>query len=307
MLRARFTMLNENMRGAIYMTLAMLGFALNDVVTKAFTHEMEIGQLLFLRGLFAITLVWMVARATGQLRPLRVALQPRIVFRSIGELIATYTFITALFHIPIANVSAIMQALPLAITIGAMVFFGEKVGWRRMTAIAIGFAGVLVIVRPGPDGFNVYSLYALAAVGGCVLRDLMTRKMSANIPSLFVTMVTATVVTAMGAALVPFQEWRPVAAWHLWLMALSSVFLLTGYFFAVISMRVGEIGFVSPFRYSVLIFSVMGGAMVYGEYPDLVTLLGAAVIVATGIYTFYRERMVRRQSLERTAAMEALP
>jgi drug/metabolite transporter (DMT)-like permease len=295
------------MRGALYMTLAMLGFALNDVVTKAFTDELEIGQLLFLRGLFAITLVWLLAHATGQLRPLSLAIQPRIMLRSLGELIATYTFITALFHIPIANVSAIMQALPLAITVGAMILYGEKVGWRRMTAIAIGFAGVMIIVRPGPDGFSVYSLYALAAVAGCVLRDLMTRKMSAQIPSLFVTLVTATVVTAMGVALIPFEEWRPVEAWHLWLMALSSIFLLTGYYFAVVSMRVGDIGFVSPFRYSVLIFSVLGGALVYGDYPDAITIFGAAIIVATGIYTLYRERVVRREAARQAATAGSLP
>lgn len=299
--------MNENMRGALTMTLAMLGFALNDVVTKAFTHELEIGQLLFLRGLFAISLVWLLARATGQLRPLSMALQPRIALRSLGEIIATYTFITALFHIPIANVSAIMQALPLAITLGAMLMFGEKVGWRRMTAIAIGFAGVLIIVRPGPDGFSVYSLYALAAVAGCVLRDLMTRRMSPQIPSLFITLVTATVITAMGAVLIPFEEWKPVEAWHIGLMALSSIFLLTGYYFAVVSMRIGDIGFVSPFRYSVLIFSVLGGALVYGEYPDAITMLGAAIIVATGIYTLYRERVVRRQAARQAAAAGSLP
>jgi drug/metabolite transporter (DMT)-like permease len=288
---------SENLRGALYMTLAMFGFASNDLVTKSFKGEMGLGQLVFLRGLFAIALVFFLARALGHLRPLRLALQPRIALRSAGEVVYTYCFITALFHMPLANLSAVMQALPLAITLGAMLFLGEPVGWRRLLAVLVGFIGVLIIVRPGPDGFGIYSLYALGAVGGCVLRDLMTRRLAAGVPSLFVTLVTATVVTAMGGVLSIFEEWQPIGISQVARMAAGSVLLITGYFFAVISMRVGEIGFVSPFRYFVLIFSIGGAALIYSEYPDPLTLLGAAIVVATGIYTLYRERVVRRQAI----------
>ncbi len=288
---------SENLRGALYMTFAMFGFASNDLVTKSFKGEMGLGQLVFLRGLFAIALVFLLARALGHLRPLRLALQPRIALRSAGEVVSTYCFITALFHMPLANLSAVMQALPLAITLGAMLFLGEPVGWRRMLAVLVGFVGVLVIVRPGPDGFGIYSLYALGAVAGCVLRDLMTRRLAAGVPSLFVTLVTATVVTAMGGVLSMFEEWQPVGVSQVARMAAGSVLLITGYFFAVISMRVGEIAFVSPFRYFVLIFSIGGAALIYAEYPDPLTLLGAAIVVATGIYTLYRERVVRRQAI----------
>jgi drug/metabolite transporter (DMT)-like permease len=294
---SRMALLNDNMRGALYMTLAMAGFAVNDVVTKSFAGQLNIGQMVFLRGLFAVAMIYTVARKTGQLRPVTVALQPRIALRSLGEVIATYTFITALFHIPIANVSAIMQALPLAITVGAMLLYSEPVGWRRITAVLIGFAGVMVIVRPGPEGFSIYSLYALAAVAACVLRDLMTRKMSPQIPSMFVALVTATLVTLMGFVLMFFEEWLPVKPIHLVLMAGTSGFLLTGYHYAVAAMRVGDIGFVSPFRYSVLIFSIAGGALVYSEYPDALTLFGAAIVVATGMYTLYRERVTRKRAL----------
>jgi drug/metabolite transporter (DMT)-like permease len=258
---------------------------------------MGLGQLVFLRGLFAIALVFLLARALGHLRPLRLALQPRIALRSAGEVISTYCFITALFHMPLANLSAVMQALPLAITLGAMLFLSEPVGWRRLLAVLVGFIGVLIIVRPGPDGFGIYSLYALGAVAGCVLRDLMTRRLAAGVPSLFVTLVTATGVTAMGGVLSMFEEWQPVGISQVARMAAGSVLLITGYFFAVISMRVGEIGFVSPFRYFVLIFSIGGAALIYSEYPDPLTLLGAAIVVATGIYTLYRERVVRRQAI----------
>ncbi len=114
---------------------------------------------------------------------------------------------------------------------------------------------------------------------------------------MFVALVTATLVTSMGLVLRFFEEWKPVLPIHLVLMAGTSVFLLTGYHYAVAAMRVGDIGFVSPFRYSVLIFSIAGGALVYSEYPDALTLFGAAIVVATGMYTLYRERVTRRRAL----------
>lgn len=293
----RAAAVSENLRGAAYMTFAMMAFSVNDIITKSFTGELGVGQMVLLRGLFAIVLVFLLARVLGQLRPLRMAFHPLVALRSLGEVIASYAFITALFHMPIANVSAVMQALPLALTLAAAVFFKESVGWRRLSAVAIGFIGVLIIVRPGAQAFNVYSLYVIVAVLGCVVRDISTRKLTTDVPTLFVTLVTTVLVTAMGGFLALFQPWQPVTQSHLALLAACSIFLLAGYYFAVTAMRVGEIGFVSPFRYSVLLFAIAGGALVFSEIPDATTLVGAAIVVATGIYTLYRERLVRRQSI----------
>lgn len=285
----------DNLRGALYMSAAMFGFASNDLVMKSFSGELNLGQIILLRGLFATALIFILAGYNGQLRPLAVALRPAIMVRGLGELVATWAFLTALFHIPLATVSAVMQALPLAVTIGAMLFFNEKVGWRRLSAIIIGLAGVLIIVRPGMNGFSPYALLALVAVLGCVVRDLVTRNLPADIPSLFISLVTSVLVTLLGAMLALFEKWKPVSNVHLALLGLSSAFLIIGYFFAVNSMRFGEIGFVSPFRYLVLLFSIIGAAIAYREYPDALTLVGAAIVVATGIYTLYREQQLRRQ------------
>lgn len=288
---------SENLRGAAYMTFAMMAFSVNDIITKSFAGQLGVGQMVLLRGLFAIVLVFLLARFLGQMRPLRLAFHPLVAIRSTAEVIASYAFITALFHMPIANVSAVMQALPLALTLAAALFFREKVGWRRLSAVAVGFIGVLIIVRPGAQAFNSYSIYVIVAVLGCVVRDIATRKLTTDIPSLFVALVTTVLVTAMGGVLALFQPWMPVTQSHVGLMAACSVFLLTGYYFAVTAMRVGEIGFVSPFRYSVLLFAIAGGALVFSEIPDGMTLFGSAIVVATGIYTLYRERLVRRQSI----------
>lgn len=283
--------MNDNLRGALFMTLGMAGFAGNDVIMKAFAGELNIGQLVFLRGLFAVAFTLALAWPLGQMRPVSHAFQPPVFLRAVGETIGTFTFIVAIFNMPIATVSAIMQALPLSVTLGAALFLGEPVGWRRLSAILVGFAAVLWIVRPGVDGFSVFSLFALGTVAGCTLRDLAARGIAISTPSMFATLVTAVMVTIAGGGLALFEEWKPVSTTHWLLMALASLFLIAGYYYSIAAMRVGEIAFVSPFRYFVLIFSAIGGMVVFSEFPDTVTYAGSAIIIATGMYTLYRERM----------------
>ncbi len=293
--------MNDNLRGALFMTLGMAGFAGNDVIMKAFAGELNIGQLVLLRGLFAVALTLMLAWPLGQMRPLSHAFQPPVFLRAVGEVIGTFSFIIAIFNMPIATVSAIMQALPLSVTLGAAIFLGEPVGWRRLSAILVGFAAVLWIVRPGVEGFSVFSLFALITVAGCTLRDLAARGIAISTPSLFATLVTAVLVTLSGGALALFEEWKPVTNNHWMLMALASVFLIGGYYYSIAAMRVGEIAFVSPYRYFVLIFSVIGGMVVFSEFPDTITYAGSAIIIATGIYTLYRERLANSQASAKTA------
>ncbi len=288
---------SENLRGSAYMVAGMFGFAVNDVISKGFSGQLNVGQFMLVRGLIATVLVFALASYLGQMRPLSTAFRPLVALRGMGEAIATVLFVTALFHMPIANVSAVMQALPLALTLFAAFFYGETIGWRRITAVLVGFLGVMLIIRPGYQGFSIYSLYVVGAVAACVVRDLVTRNLGNEIPALFITFVTALFVTLTGAVLALTQEWLPVKPAHIMVLSASSLFLLAGYYFTVVSMRVGDIGFVAPFRYSILLFTMIGGAIVYQEYPDMMTLAGAAIVVATGIYTLYRERVVHRQSI----------
>jgi drug/metabolite transporter (DMT)-like permease len=287
----------ENLQGSAFMVLAMAGFTINDIFVKFVGQSLELGQTLFIRGCFACIAIYIAAKFSGQLRPIKSMMTKPIILRSLGEMLATFTFVKALFHIPLANVSAIFQALPLALTLYAAFFMGEHVGWRRMLAILIGFAGVLIIIRPGTDGFDVYSIWVLVAVAASVLRDIATRSVAKSTPSLMIALFTAIGVTLMGAATAMFEPWRPVSGQSLGLLATTSVFLVVGYYGVVTAMRVGDIGFVSPFRYTVLLFSITGGALVFGEYPDTYTLIGAAFIVASGVYTIYRERFVRKQKI----------
>jgi drug/metabolite transporter (DMT)-like permease len=281
----------DNLRGAGYMVVCGAGFATNDAMMKLVAGEVPLYQAMFLRGLLVTALLFGLAAATGALdhRP-----APRdrthLWRRSIGEVGGGFLFLTALFNMPIANASAIMQSLPLAITLAAAVFWHEPVGWRRYFAIAAGFAGVLIVVRPGSDGFTVYGLFVLGAVGFITLRDLATRQLSPDVPSLLAALVPAALTTLAAGFASTWQGWAPVDAGHLAALAASGLFLITGYYFGILAMRVGEIGFIAPFRYLLLIFSILLGWAIFGEVPDRWMIVGASVIVGSGLYTFYRER-----------------
>lgn len=283
--------LSDNLRGILLMLLAMGSFAVNDGFVKGVAGELNVGQVLLIRGAFAIVLTWTFAVFLKQMAPLNTALKPILVWRSMFEIGATLTFVNALFHLPLANVSAILQALPLVVTLGAAVFFGDVFGWRRMIAIMVGLCGVLLIIRPGTDDFNIYSLSCVGTVFCVAARDLISTRLDKSIPSLFVSLQTAVVVTTSGAVLCLFSDWKPVTAYHIGLLATASIFLILAYFGIVSTMRVGVIAIIAPFRYSILLFSILIGMVAFSEFPDRFTWLGSGIIVATGIYTIYREQI----------------
>ncbi len=285
----------DNVRGAVFMMLSMAGFVLNDTLMKTLSDELPMFQAIFIRGVFATVLIGLLAwhRRALWFRP-SIEASKIISLRVIGELGATIFFITALFNMPIANATAILQVSPLAVTLGAALFLGEAVGWRRYCAIIVGFLGVMLIVRPGSEGFTIYSVYALAAVVFFVLRDLVTRRLPPDVPSLFVTVISSIAVMIMAGMLTAAGSWQAVTVPQLGILALAAMFVLVGYLFGVMTMRVGDIGFISPFRYTILIWAMILGFVVFGDIPDLLTLIGSAVVVLTGLYAFYRERQLTR-------------
>jgi len=277
------------------MAIAMAGFTMNDSITKAVSSEMNFGQVMLVRGLFAIVLIGLLAFHQRALRPLRTLLVRPVALRVIGEVVGTVSFLAAIVHLPLANTTAIFQALPLVITLGAALLFGEPVGWRRWLAITAGFIGVLVIVRPGAEGFSQFSLLALVSVVFCAARDLATRQIPAQIPSLFITLLTTAVVTATGAAILfPLGGWTPPSGRALALLALAAVLLLIGYQCVIMALRTGDISAVAPFRYSALLWAMLLGDLVFGDRPDAMMLTGASIIVLSGLYAFYREHLRHR-------------
>jgi len=286
---------SDNFRGAALMAASMAAYVLNDGVMKFTSDDLSLFQAIFLRGIFTTMAIGIFA---WHKKVLFYALpkhdRSTMFWRLVGEIGGTLCYLTALFNMPIANAAAILQALPLAVALAAALFMGEAIGWRRYLAIIVGFAGVLIVVRPGTDGFNQYSFWAIGAVLFIVLRDLTTRKLTAQVPSMFVAFLTSLSIMVTGAVLSPFAAWRPVTGESTAFLALAALFLVFGYVFSVMTMRIGEIGFVSPFRYTSLIWAILIGLIVFGDIPDLWTVIGSSIIVAMGIYTFHRERKLSR-------------
>lgn len=297
--------LSPNLRGALFMVVAMAAFTVNDALTKFASESMGMAQVMLVRGLFASVLITALAWKSGALAQPRQVLHPMVALRLLGEAGGTVTYLMALAHLPLANVSAVQQALPLAVTMGAALFFGEGVGWRRWLAITVGFAGVLVIVRPGFSGFSAYSLLVLACVVFCAVRDLATRRIPDAIPTFLISAITSVAITVLGALLLPVMGgWTPMQPNITACLALAAILVLFGYQFIIMAMRIGDISFVAPFRYTALLWATALGIVIFGDFPDRVMIAGSLIIVVSGIYTLYRERVVGRG---RAAAESAGP
>ena len=288
----------DNLRGATLMTLAMLGFAIEDMFIKLVADSLPTWQIIALLGLGGSLAYGALARVQGQALFSRAMLSPAVIARNIGELVGTAAFVTAIALIPISTASAVLQATPLAVTLGAALFLGEPVGWRRWCAILAGFAGVMLVIRPGLSGFDARSLFAVLAVLGLGARDLITRRIPRDVSSIqlsFLGFLTLIPTAAMLSLLSPRPPVMPDA--QLWALIAGAVVLGTvSYYGIVAAMRVGEVSFVTPFRYSRLIFALAVGMAVFGERPDALMLLGAAIIVASGLYTVWRERKHRART-----------
>lgn len=280
------------------MMASMAAFTLGDTCVKAIGEAISLSQLLVIRGFFASLFI---AALAWRLKALRFDLPRRdwalVLTRAGAEVCSTYFFLTALRQMPLANVTALLQMLPLTLTLGSAVFFGEPVGWRRWVAIAAGFAGMLLIVRPGTEGFNQYSVLALIAVAFVTLRDLVTRRMSPAVPSLTVTLVSSVAVFLFALTMSLGQTWEPITPRLGALLAGTTLFIVAGYSLSVIVMRVGEMSFVAPFRYTGLLIALTVGFLVFGDWPVPLTLIGAAIIVATGSFNLWREGQLRRRAL----------
>jgi len=286
--------LSPNLQGAVYMMGSMAAFTFNDASVKLLAPEMPLFQIIFLRGVLTTGLIIGLAYAMG-LRTLRIPPGDRwlVAGRTLAELGGMVSFLTALLHMPLANISAFLMSLPLAVSLAAAVFLGEPVGWKRLLAILVGMVGVLMIVQPGTAGFNSYSLLVLLAVALFTARDIFTRQLSDAVPSLAVAVITAGSVAIFGGLMMIPQDWAAVSPRGGMLVVLASGFIIVGYLFSIMVMRVGEVSFVAPFRYTMLIWALALGWYLFGDWPDTLTLVGAGVVVATGIFTIYRESRVR--------------
>ncbi len=295
--------MSDNLRGALLMAMAMAGFALEDMFIKLLADALPVGQILVLLGVGGAVAFGIIAHRKGQDLLSPALLTPALLLRNTAELVGTIGFVLSFVLASLATASAILQAAPLCVTLGAVLFLGEKVGWRRWTAICVGFFGVLLIVRPGMAGFEPAALFAVIGVLGLAGRDLATRVIPREVSSYQISSWAFAMIVPAGVFLMLAMGHSPVMPDALQFATLGAALGVgvLAYYALVGSMRVGELSFVTPFRYTRMLFALIVAVLVFGERPDALTLIGAAIIVGAGLFTLWRE--TKRPSKTPTAAL----
>ena len=288
----------ENRRGILAMLAAMTCFIANDTLLKLASTQLGAGEIMAVRGAFASALALGLVAASQAHGQLLTLFSPRVMLRAAVEASVAFLFISSLAHLPLANITAILQAAPLIMTLMVVALGIERVGWRRWAAIGVGFLGVLLIVKPDPAAFNLYAGLALLSAVLVAVRDLVTRSIGAEVPSIVVTLSTTVAVGLVGAALATVEGWRPVDAPRLLLLGAAAGFVTLGNLAIILAFRRADVAVVSPFRYVVILLSIVLGWAVFGELPDAASWLGIALIGGSGIYTIHRERVRRRAAQE---------
>jgi drug/metabolite transporter (DMT)-like permease len=291
--------MSENFRGAFIMMICMGAFVLNDAFVRLAGDSLPLAQILFIRGL--ITTVLLLAFAIyGGVFSLKVSKNDkwRIFFRSIAEALTAYFFLTAVMKMPFANVTAILQILPMTVTLAAAFVFRERVGIIRISLILIGFLGVVLIIDPSADGFNLYAAYALIAVILITIRDLITRKLSNEVPTLLPTVAASIGVLLFSVILLINTPLQPLNTQNSLFIFLAAFFIVFGYYTAVLVMRSGEISFISPFRYTAILFALILGFIFFDEKPAITAFVGIVIVMLAGIVLMVRNSSVQKHITE---------
>ena len=281
----------DNRRGILAMSLAMAFFIANDALVKQVSATLPGFQLILIRGLMATGLIAIMAQAMGHLKNWRLMLNRMLWVRGVIDAVASMTFLTALFHLPLGNATAINLASPLFITAFAIYYFKERVTFQRGAFILLGFSGVLMVVQPASDGFNLYGVICVVATLLHAARDTLTRVISLRIPVLLITLSTAVAVSIGSGLATLTQTWAPVTDANLLMLFGASVFLSLAYYFLIVAMRSGEMSLVAPFRYSGLLFALLIGYLVWEELPNLMAWTGILLLVVSGLMILREENL----------------
>ena len=281
--------MSPNLRGSLFMVLAMVGFTAEDSLFKHAIETLPRGPAYALYGLLAMAISAGLTRRAGQRIWVPEFTSRGLLIRSSLELMGRLFYALALAFVPLATVSSVLQATPLVVALGAALVLGEQIGRRRWTALGIGFVGVLLILRPTPASFEPAVIFAVLGTLGFAGRDLATRASPphVSVPQLgtlgfLVVTVAGVVLTLVSPA--PFVVTPEALA----AIAGTAVVGVVGYNALSVAMRTGEVGAVAPFRYSRLVFALVVAFFAFGERPDALTLAGGALIVASGLYTLHR-------------------
>ena len=285
----------QNLKGILFMILAMAGFACEDLFIKILSESLPISEIIIILGFGGSLIFLAIGLVTKAPIFHQDLLAIPIIIRTLCELFGALFFVLAIALTPLSSASAIIQVMPLLVTIGAAVIYKERVGWRRWTAVFVGFLGVLLILRPGFGSFMPASIFALLGAIFLAGRDLATRAIEIKLPSVTISLYAFLAFGVSGILLIPFSSEMIIPSSNeIVYFVGASAFGVIAYYSIVIAARTGEMSVIAPFRYSRLGFAMLLSIIVLSERPDMLTLIGATIIVASGVYTFVRENLLNK-------------
>ena len=281
------------------MIVATAVFTCGDGSMKLVSGSLPTGESVFVRGACSTVLVVVTAFWTGSIFSLPRAFVPAMGWRCFGDVSGALSFQGALARMPFADIMGILQMTPLSLTAASALVLGERVGWRRCSAVAAGLAGALLVIKPGSTTFNAWAMLGKLAVLSGTLRDVATRRLDPVLSPLPILMLSQLAVAAAGLGCAAFEQWALPNTRQLLHLACASVFSLVGHVCIIYSLRSGEISAVAPFRYAGMMWAILLGFCIWHELPDALSFAGIVILATAGLYTFYREQQLRRLSAER--------
>lgn len=276
------------------MTLSMAGYVVNDALIKLTTETIPVFQAIFLRGLVVVAIFMVAAARMRLIRDLRSHFGRPLALRVSMETVGTVLFLNALTHAPLAGLTAVLQIVPVAMTFIAARLLRESVSLHRVASVVVGFVGVLIIIRPGSSDFNPWLLVGLVVVVGIIIRELATTRIPVDTPSVIVSLAAAASITAVGGIGSLAEGWSTVSGTNAIRLSAAACFIAIGYLASVVTVRVGDLSFSAPFRYTIMVFAIALQIVVFNDVPDALTFAGTALIIAAGLYAFRSETRAAR-------------
>ncbi len=286
----------DNIRGSIFMTLAMLAFTLEDFTLKKATEFIPLSQLLIICGILGSLFFISCSRYAKEPIFYKDSFNKTLIIRSIFEIMGRIFYALAIAFMPITNAASILQATPLVVVLGAVIFLNEKVGWRRWTAILTGFIGVLMIIQPGTNGFTIFSIFAVLGMIGFAGRDLATRMSPVGMSNyqlgsfgFYMVIIAGIILSGFNYFFSPEKTIWETISFDAWIFVIANAAAgVSAYFCLTIAMRVGDVSFVTPFRYIRVLFAMFFGVVILNEQPNAFVIIGSVIVVLSGIYIIIR-------------------
>ena len=286
----------NNAKGIVMMLFSMASFALGDTFVKTSGSFLSPAQIMFFLISGGLILFALIAVAKGENLKEPRAFAPVLLLRYCTEMIGLLGMIMALTAVPLSIVGAVTQASPILVAVGAAIFLRETVSWRRWSSIAIGFCGVVLVIQPWGESLDYAVLWAVLALVGFSVRDLVTRLTPPDIASASLATFTMVAALPFTATWVLFTGEKFFPAEINWIIVGCMVILgSVGYLLLITSLRLGELSAIMPFRYSRIVFLLIFGVLFFGESPSLSMLLGSALVIVSGIYLMWREHVVKQR------------